>query len=65
MRLARIDWSADGTIFLVSMFLIALIIAVLLERASPRRRRSRRLDSRVNDKASSGAGPGRSGDLID
>lgn len=44
MGLARLDPTSDYFIFFISLFVLALVIAVLLERKSPRRQSRRRID---------------------
>lgn len=56
MFLSRLDFSSDEVIFFLALFAIAIVIAVLMERASPRRQSRRRIDRVGND---------RSGQLID
>ena len=48
MGLARIDVTSDSFIFFVSAFVFAVVIAVLMERASPRRQTRRRVEPRGN-----------------
>jgi hypothetical protein len=49
MFLSRIDITADGTIFLFSVFILAVVIAALMERASPRRQKRRQVDRLGNE----------------
>jgi membrane protein implicated in regulation of membrane protease activity len=49
MFLARIDVTSDGVIFLFSVFVLAVVIAALMERASPRRQKRRRVDRLGNE----------------
>lgn len=44
MFLARIDPTSDGVIFLFAIFVLAVVIAALMERASPRRQKRRSVD---------------------
>lgn len=43
MRLARIEWGADYTLYLAVLFIILVLFAFLMERASPgKKKKSRR-----------------------
>jgi len=44
MRLVNIDWSADSSLFFVGVFVVCLIVAMALDRASPKgkKRKARR-----------------------
>ncbi|UVO48987.1 hypothetical protein M0208_00020 [Sphingomonas sp. SUN019] len=50
------DFSSDAVIFFLALFVLAVVVAVLMERASPRRQKRRRIDRVGND---------RGGQLID
>jgi predicted small integral membrane protein len=56
MFLTRVDFSSDGALFFLVLFVLAFVVAVLMERASPRRKKRRRIDRVGND---------RGGQLID
>ncbi len=44
MRILKIDWSSDAALFSITVFILCLIIAMALDRASPKgkRRKARR-----------------------
>lgn len=44
MRLIHIDWSSDNTLFFAGIFVVCLVVALALDRASPKgkQRKARR-----------------------
>ncbi|WP_258043068.1 hypothetical protein [Sphingomonas sp. NBWT7] len=56
MRFASIDWESDSIIFFAAMLFLVMIVAVALERHSPRRQSRRRVRRDDRDRA---------GELID
>ncbi len=52
MRLIHIDWSSDQTLFFLAIFLLCLIVALALDRVSPkgkRRKAQRTVTERPGD----------------
>ena len=54
MRIAKIDWSSDYTLFFLGTAIVLLVIIIALDRYSPKKQKGRRLDERRGE-----------GDLID
>lgn len=57
MRLARIDWSSDSTFIVIGIFVLLVVFAAMLERATPKKRRPPRAGAIKN-------APKRSDDLV-